>query len=319
MNQTHETVRIRPEMNVGKFEIDFLPEYGDDSLLEELRRIAALLAEGEPLTKTRFNQEKPRAAVSTIQRRFGSWKQALERAGLTDRYSGKIVSEKMRQQQGRSISEEDLLLELKRVRNIVGTEWLTVQAFNAHSKLEAGTVRKRFGSFRKALETAGITSHPLAARPLTDEDCFANLAGVWTRHGRPPQYREMFRTPSQIQGKTYVTRWGTWRKALLSFIDWADSDGDSFEKLTVEVTPTAILPKRPLRSEADAREVRPGLRFKVFRRDSFRCVACGRSPATHLNLELHAEHILAVANGGKTLIENLQTLCQDCNLGKGRS
>jgi 5-methylcytosine-specific restriction endonuclease McrA len=54
-------------------------------------------------------------------------------------------------------------------------------------------------------------------------------------------------------------------------------------------------------------------------RDRFRCLACGRSPATHLNVELHADHILAVANDGKTTLENLQTLCQDCNLGKGRT
>ena len=38
-----------------------------------------------------------------------------------------------------------------------------------------------------------------------------------------------------------------------------------------------------------------------------------------MNVELHADHILAVANDGKTTLENLQTLCQDCNLGKGRT
>jgi len=73
------------------------------------------------------------------------------------------------------------------------------------------------------------------------------------------------------------------------------------------------------RTVADYREVRPGLRFRVFLRDRFRCVVCGGSPATHVNIELHADHILAVANGGRTVLENLQTLCQDCNLGKGRT
>jgi 5-methylcytosine-specific restriction endonuclease McrA len=33
-----------------------------------------------------------------------------------------------------------------------------------------------------------------------------------------------------------------------------------------------------------------------------------------LSIELHADHILAVSNGGKTTLNNLQTLCQDCNL-----
>ena len=36
-------------------------------------------------------------------------------------------------------------------------------------------------------------------------------------------------------------------------------------------------------------------------------------------IELHADHIVSVADDGKTTLENLQTLCQDCNLGKGRT
>ena len=54
-------------------------------------------------------------------------------------------------------------------------------------------------------------------------------------------------------------------------------------------------------------------------RDRFRCVASGRSPAAHLNIELHADHILAVANGGKATLENLPTLCRECNPVKGRT
>jgi 5-methylcytosine-specific restriction endonuclease McrA len=36
-------------------------------------------------------------------------------------------------------------------------------------------------------------------------------------------------------------------------------------------------------------------------------------------VELHADHISPWADGGKTVLENLQTLCQNCNLGKGKS
>jgi 5-methylcytosine-specific restriction endonuclease McrA len=131
----------------------------------------------------------------------------------------------------------------------------------------------------------------------------------------------MFQPPSRIQGKRYVTRWATWRKTLKAFVDWSNADDQTQEPNEPEPDTNSLqeLSVRPNRTEVDCREVRPGLRFKVFMRDRFRCVACGRSPATHLNIELHADHVLAVANGGKTTLENLQSLCQDCNLGKGRT
>ena len=34
------------------------------------------------------------------------------------------------------------------------------------------------------------------------------------------------------------------------------------------------------------------------------------------NIELHIDHIIPWSKGGETVLENLQTLCSDCNLGK---
>ena len=58
------------------------------------------------------------------------------------------------------------------------------------------------------------------------------------------------------------------------------------------------------------------LRFLVNRRDRFTCRACGRSPATHSGVVLHVDHIIAWSKGGETVLENLQTLCMECNIGK---
>lgn len=57
--------------------------------------------------------------------------------------------------------------------------------------------------------------------------------------------------------------------------------------------------------------------FLVMQRDSFKCCMCGRSPATTPGLELHIDHIVPWSKGGETVIDNLQTLYSDCNLGKG--
>src|ERR1700732_900874 len=118
---------------MARFEIDFLTEYTDEALLAEIRRIAALLPEGEPLTKTEYKRHSPRVATNTICRRFGGWKEALERAGLGHLYHGQPVSMKMRSQPARELSNPDLIAELQRVHALVAKEWLTSDDFNAHS------------------------------------------------------------------------------------------------------------------------------------------------------------------------------------------
>jgi hypothetical protein len=303
-----------------RFELNFLADYGDEALLEELRRIAALVPEEEPLTAKSYGAHSPKVAADTIRRRFGGWKEALGRAGLLNRYHGQPVSEKMRIQPAKLMSNNDVISELRRVHAIVGKEWLSGTDFNAHSVTSVDTVRARFGTFRKGLDAAGIRSAPGKVSPFTEQQCFENIADLWAHYGRTPAYRELFSPPSTVQGKPYVTKWGTWRSALKAFVDWANGE-EQASSPTEQKTVSDNTQDPPIaeRTEADCREIRPGLRFRVFMRDRFRCVACGRSPATHLDIELHADHILAVANGGKTTMENLQTLCRDCSLGKGRA
>jgi len=62
------------------------------------------------------------------------------------------------------------------------------------------------------------------------------------------------------------------------------------------------------------RGVTLGLRFVVFRRDSYRCRICGRDAGDGVKLEV--DHIKAVSKGGLTSLSNLWTLCWDCNRGK---
>ena len=64
------------------------------------------------------------------------------------------------------------------------------------------------------------------------------------------------------------------------------------------------------------RDINLRMRFLVMKRDDFKCCLCGRSPATTPGLELQIDHIFPWSKGGETVIDNLQTLCSDCNLGK---
>ena len=230
----------------------------------------------------------------------------------------------MTAQAGRGMNEADLLAEMKRVHAQLGTDILTKDDFDRTSRVTtSAAIRGRFGSWNRAMEKAGIQLSNMGRR-YTDEECFENLVAVWTHYGRTPQHDEMKLPPSVVGPKAYVIRWGTWRKALRGFVDWANADSESSSPLTNTMLEGRIPAAAPqpsvqlVRKEEDCREVRPGLRFRVFSRDKFACVACGRTPKIH-NVVLHADHIVSVYDKGRTVLENLQTLCQDCNLGKGKT
>lgn len=57
------------------------------------------------------------------------------------------------------------------------------------------------------------------------------------------------------------------------------------------------------------------LRYDVMKRDNFKCVICGRSQKVD-GVKLEVDHIIPVSRGGKSTMDNLQTLCFECNRGK---
>lgn len=69
------------------------------------------------------------------------------------------------------------------------------------------------------------------------------------------------------------------------------------------------------RGVAGSRAIPLGLRFQILERDKGRCLQCGRGSAD--GVCLHVDHVIPYSCGGLTVLNNLQTLCQECNLGKG--
>ena len=56
------------------------------------------------------------------------------------------------------------------------------------------------------------------------------------------------------------------------------------------------------------------IRYNVLKRDNFTCVLCGATSKDGAKLQV--DHIIPVSKGGKTVMSNLQTLCDRCNKGK---
>ncbi|MDR1565586.1 MAG: HNH endonuclease [Oscillospiraceae bacterium] len=88
----------------------------------------------------------------------------------------------------------------------------------------------------------------------------------------------------------------------------------NFWRLTKEINSGRV---RKQRAEYERSLMTDKLRYQILCRDKHRCVICGATQND--GVKLHVDHILPIYEGGKTTYENLRTLCERCNLGKGKS
>jgi len=211
----------------------------------------------------------------------------------------------------RNVPDEELLLDLVTADancKMQGKR-LTYRSYRAFGKFSATTIRERFGSWNDGLRKAGLA--PIEEKNVPIDALFDNLKLVWIAKGKQPVYRDMSASPSQYTASIYNDRFGGWRRALEEFVASVDQEQDELLNYEIEVKSSSSGTKKTKRDPPLA------LRFFVLKRDRFCCVACGRSPATISGLVLEIDHVIAWANGGETIEENLQTLCFDCNRGKG--
>lgn len=137
---------------------------------------------------------------------------------------------------------------------------------------------------------------------------FTEMERIWRALGHRPSKTEWEASNANIHYNTYRRRFGGWVNACVKFIE--HQMGGSL-KSEESAPPTATI------TAAAKRQIPLGLRLKVLDRDGYACILCGKTPALHRGVILHVDHRQPFAKGGKTELGNLQTLCSDCNLGKG--
>jgi len=210
----------------------------------------------------------------------------------------------------RGVTDEELITELQRVALELNKDALTRAENDERGKYGTTTYIRRFGSWFNALEKAGLqkTRTPMN---LPEEELYKNLEEIWIKLGRQPRYQEVQKPLSKYSVGTYENRFGTWRKALEKFVAYINNEENTSSEEAIKHFEIA-----PDTRHKTSRTINWRLRFIVMRRDNFKCKNCGRSPATDPTIILHVDHIKAWANGGETVLENLQTLCSQCNIGK---
>ncbi|MFA5158599.1 MAG: HNH endonuclease [Patescibacteria group bacterium] len=210
----------------------------------------------------------------------------------------------------RGITNEELIAELKRIALKLNKNSLNRTDNDEHGKYGTTTYIRRFGSWFNSLEKAGLekTRTPMN---LPEEELFKNLEKIWSKLGRQPRYAEVQKPLSKYHVGTYENHFGTWRKALEKFVAYVNNEKNTSSEEAIKEAET-----EPITKHKTSRSINWRLRFVVMRQDNFKCKSCGRSPATDPSIILHVDHKTAWANGGETVLENLQTLCSKCNIGK---
>jgi len=205
----------------------------------------------------------------------------------------------------RNVPDEELLHDLERVAKELGQDKVTIDEYNERGRFHNTTLTRRFGSWFTALEKAGLKRTRNLNIP--DEELFENLVNVWGKLGRQPKYHDLTSQISKYASATYEKRFGGWRKALETFVRWANEG---------EIIQPKVPKKKKHKGHRTSRNINYRLQFLVMRRDNFKCRITGRSPATDQNVILWVDHIVSWDKGGETVIENLQTLAKEINIGK---
>jgi hypothetical protein len=201
------------------------------------------------------------------------------------------------------VETDELVADMRRVAREIEKNALTYRDYDSHGRYASQTVLRRFGSWNKALLAAGIeTSNDLN---IADEQLFENMLTLWQHYGRQPRRSELTSLPSTFSQGPYNRRFGSWTAALEAFVNYANGTGVESPLAGAETA---------RRRTGQAPSLR--LRWHVLQRDRFTCCACGASPALTAGVELHVDHVVPWSKNGETVLENLQTLCSICNLGK---
>jgi len=293
----------------------------EEELLNDLRRVAELL-NSDSFSRSKY-QKYGKFSYSTITRRFGSWNNAIKAIGL------KVYEVSPRRHEFLE-REEDFFSDLRLIAESLRKDYITVGEYEQYGKYYRGVLLQKYGSWDAILQMAGLKPTPFRlgkGKEISDEELFQDMERVWIKLGRQPTINDIKNGEFSFAQNTFTRRFGGWRGTLEAFVKYINSEDISNvpEEIIPNARPNGVvaIAAKPQSFKSSnsvihrtRRDVNDRLRFKVMKRDNFKCCACGASPAKDPAVVLHVDHIIPWSKGGETEIDNLQTLCSKCNLGK---
>jgi hypothetical protein len=223
---------------------------------------------------------------------------------------------------------EKVIEELERAAKFFNYTEFGWRDFNEVANISRTPVIKEFGTWnnamkylKKHLQTEGIELKKRKKFLYSDKELFDEMERIWKKIGQRPSRTEWDMSNPNISYNCYKKRFNGWTNACIKFIEYKMGSEILFsEKLINNELNSDIKKTNSKRTKKylskNSRDIAIRLRYKILKRDNYRCVYCGKSPATDVGVKLQIDHIIPFSKGGKTEIKNLQTLCSECNLGK---
>lgn len=259
---------------------------------------------------------------TTIQRHFGGWIKALQLCGLNPNENQLYSS--LASYTKPYIPTEELIEDLQRVSHHLNRKTFSSGEYSQYGYFSKDSYFKRFKTWNNALINAGLIPYKVCSgKRIGEYDALKEIERIWIKLGRQPTVTDIKNGVSKYSLHVFERRFGSWRKALEFFVAYMNGEQDieqpaEDEQIKFPIT-TSNRPEKNESTHKTNRDIGLRMRFMVMKRDNFKCCICGRSPANNPGLELHIDHIIPWSKGGETIIDNLQTLCSDCNLEKGNS
>lgn len=88
------------------------------------------------------------------------------------------------------------------------------------------------------------------------------------------------------------------------------------ENAILKSLPKKALSQEELKEINRRRKISDTTRYALLERAGFKCQCCGSKPLKNNDVVLHIDHIIPHSLGGSDSIDNLQVLCDKCNLSK---
>ena len=211
---------------------------------------------------------------------------------------------------GFDVSKKAIVNSLRDCAKDIGSRRITIKQYDAwpHRVLCSRQIAARFGGWDIALKEAGLEIRTTSKGNVVEMvelfmDCWEDCNDV-------PTVKTLSNHLQKVNSKISVTMYshyfGGVRRLAIRIVKYKRG----------EISESQLFDKH-YKKGGDREAISAKLRYVVFARDQFTCVSCGRS-ANRDSVRLEVDHKIPVSRGGTSELSNLQTLCIDCNRGKGK-